>query len=135
MQVADAKFGAFDVDGQVDFAAAAEVLDVAVAAVLGAAGDGSCAFLADFGFDVAGSAAGVHVLWLGGLGDDFFEFLRGVGVDELAFAAVPFGEDFGGWGAAKDTGVDETGESDMGDMTGGGKDTFEIPDGFGAGQK
>ena len=131
VEVADAEFGAFDVNGEVNFAAAAEVLNVAVPAMLGATGDGSCTFLTHLVFDIACSAACVYVLRLGGLGDNFFEFLRGVGADELAFAAVPFGQDFGGWGAAEDTGVDEAGEADVGDMAGGCKDTFEIPDGFG----
>lgn len=88
MEVADAELGAGDVDGQEDFAAAAQVLDVAVAAVLGAAGDGSRAFLADFFFERAGCGAGVDVLGLGGLGDDAFEV---GGADEVGFAAVPFG--------------------------------------------
>ncbi len=131
VEVADAEFGAFDVDGEVDFAAAAEVLDVAVAAMLGATGNGSCTFLADLVFDISCSAACVYVLRLWGLRNDFFEFLHGVGADELAFTAVPFGQDFGGWGAAEDTGVDEAGEADVGDVAGRCKNTFKIPDGFG----
>jgi hypothetical protein len=34
VKIADAEFGALDVDGEVDFAAAGEVLDIAVSAVL-----------------------------------------------------------------------------------------------------
>lgn len=41
VQVADGELGALDVHGQVDLAAAREVLDVAVAAMFGAAGDGA----------------------------------------------------------------------------------------------
>ena len=133
VQVANAEFGAFDVHGEVDFAATAEVFNVAVSAVLGAAGDGSRAFFAHLGFDVPRSAARVHVLRLRGLGNDFFEFLRRVGVDELSFAAVPLGENFGRWGTAQNTRVDETRESDMGNVAGGRKDTLKVPDGFGAG--
>ena len=132
VQVADAELGSLDMNGKVDLAAAAEVLDIAVSAMLGAAGDGSRAFLADFVFYVAGAAASVHVLRLGGLGDDFMEILRGVGADELAFAAVPFGEDFSRWGAAQDAGMDEAGEADVGNVAGGGEDAFEVPYGFGA---
>ena len=106
VQVADAELGPLDVHRQVDLAAAAKVLDVAVAAVLGASRDGARAFAADFGFDVAGAAAGVHVLRLGGLGDDFVEVLGFVGIDQLAFAAVPSGQDFGRGRAAEDSGVD-----------------------------
>jgi hypothetical protein len=35
VEISDTKLGAFDVDGQVDFAATGEVLDIAVSAVLG----------------------------------------------------------------------------------------------------
>ena len=88
MEVADAELGAGDVDGEEDLAAAAEVLDVAVAAVLGAAGDSARALLADFVFQVAGCGARVDVLGLGRLGDDAVE---GGGADEVGFAAVPLG--------------------------------------------
>jgi len=48
----------------------------------------------------------------------------------LAFAAVPFCEDFGGGCAAEDTRVDETREADVGDVAGGAEDAFKVPDGF-----
>lgn len=116
MQVPDAEFRALDVDGQVHFAAAREVLDVAVAAVLGAAGHGAGAFAADLVFDLLGGAAGVDVLRLGGEGD----LPAGVvaeGGDELGFAAVPFCEDGGGGGASEDAWVDVAWESDVRYMT------------------
>ena len=106
VEVADAEFGAFHMDGEVDFAAAAEILDIAVPAMLRAARDGPRAFLANLCFYVTGAAASVHVLGLRGLSDNLLKVLCLVGIDELAFAAVPFGEDFGGGGAAKDAGVD-----------------------------
>ena len=53
--------------------------------------------------------------------------------DELAFAGVPGVEDFGGGGAAEDSGVDEAGEFYAGDVAGGAVDSFEVPDCFGAG--
>lgn len=37
MEVAHAELGAFDVDGEIDFATSAEVLDVAISAVFGTA--------------------------------------------------------------------------------------------------
>ena len=37
MEIADAEFGALDVDGEVDFAASAEILDVAVSTMFGTA--------------------------------------------------------------------------------------------------
>lgn len=51
VQVSDAEFGAFDVDGEVDFTTPREVLDVAVAAVFWATGDRPSAFFSDFFFD------------------------------------------------------------------------------------
>lgn len=88
MEVADAELGPGDVDREEDFAAAAQVLDVAVAAMLGTAGDGSRAFFADFFFELAGCGAGVDVLGLRRLGDDALEF---GGADEVGFTAVPLG--------------------------------------------
>ncbi len=84
-------------DGEEGPAAAGEVFDVAVSAVLRAAGDRAGAFFADFGFEVECSGAGVYVLGLGGLRDDSFE---GGGVDEVCFALVPGGEDGGAGGTA-----------------------------------
>ncbi len=130
MEVADAEFRPRDVDWEEDLAAAAQVLDVAVAAVFGAAGDGAGPLLADFFLQVARRGAGVDVLGLRGLGDDALEF---GGADEVGFAAVPFGEDLGRGSAAEDAWVDETGESQMGDVAGGAEDAFEVPDCFGAG--
>ena len=127
VEVADAELGAGDVHGQEDAAAAAQVLDVAVAAVLGAAGDGARALLADFVLERAGGRAGVDVLGLGRLGDDALELGR---ADELGFAAVPLGEDFGGGGAAEDAGVDEAGESQVRDVAGGAEDAFKVPNRF-----
>ena len=88
VEVADAEFGAGNVDREEDFAAAAQVLDVAIAAVLGAAGYGSRSFFADFLFELAGCGARVDVLGLGWLGDDALEF---GGADEMGFATVPLG--------------------------------------------
>lgn len=108
VQVADAELGARDVDGEEDFAAPAQVLDVAVAAVLWAAGDGPRALLADFVLQLAGCGARVDVLRLGWLGDDALEFGC---ADEVGFAAVPLGEDFGRRSTTEDAWMDETGES------------------------
>ena len=90
MEITNAEFCAGNVHGKEDLAAAGEILDVAVSAVFGAAGDRARAFLADFFFQIAGCGAGVDVLGLRWLGDDALEFCGG---DELGFALVPVGED------------------------------------------
>lgn len=97
VQVAYAELGAGDVDGEVDFAAAREVFDVAVSAVFGAAGDGPCALFADFLGQRGVSGAGVDVGGVGWLG--YIAGHVGAFGDQLAFAAVPFCEDLGGGGA------------------------------------
>ena len=125
VQVAHAELGALDVHGQVHFAAARQVLDVAVAAVFGTAGDGARALFANLGLCLLVRGAGVHALWFGGLGDDAFESRGG---DKFGFAPVPFCEDLRGWRAAEDAWVDETSELDAGDVAGGAKDAFEVPD-------
>ncbi|KAH9841297.1 Thromboxane-A synthase, partial [Teratosphaeria destructans] len=132
VQVADGEFGAGDVDGEVDLAAAREVLDVAVAAVFGAAGDGAGALAADAVLEVGGGLAGVHVAGLRGQGDVAGEV--GVGGDELGLAGVPGVEDVGARGAAEDAWVDEAGEFDARDVAGGAVDAVEVPDGFGSGR-
>lgn len=129
MQVPNAELCTLDVDGEIDLAAAREVLDVAVAAVFGAARHRACAFSANLVLDVSGRAAGVHVLGLWWEGD----FAAGVfaeGGDELGFAAVPFCEDGGGGGAAENARMDEARESDVWYVTRRTKDAFEVPDGF-----
>lgn len=127
VEVAHAELGARHVDGQEGFTPAAQVLDVAIAAMLGPAGDGPRTFLAHFRFDLLASAAGVDVLGLRGLCHDAVE---GVGADEFALAPVPFVEDFLRGGASKDSGVDEAGEPDVWYMPGGAKDAFEVPNGL-----
>lgn len=93
VQIADRELGTLDMDREVHLAAAREVLDVAVAAVLRAAGDGAGTLLADFLFDVVACGTGVHVLGLGRH--------RHVAVhvracfDQTGFALVPGLEDFG----------------------------------------
>ena len=61
--------------------------------MLWSSGDGSRALLADLFFDLVGGAACVDVLGLRGLG--YNPAFVGVGADEFAFAAVPFGKDLG----------------------------------------
>lgn len=131
MQITDAEFRAFDMDRQVDFASAAEVLDIAIATMFRTAGDRARALGTDLRDDIGGCGlTSVHVLRLGRLRDDAVE---GVCTDELAFALVPEGEDVGGGGAAEDAGVDEAGEADVRDVPRGAEDAFEVPDGFCAG--
>ena len=127
VEVADAELGAGDVDGEEDPAAAAQVLDVAVAAVLRAAGDGPRTLFADLLLQLAGCGAGVHVLRLRRLGDDTLELGR---ANELGFATVPLGQDLGGGSTAEDAWMDETGESQVRDVAGGAEDAFKVPDRF-----
>jgi hypothetical protein len=61
VQVADGELGPLDVHRQIHFGPAREVLDVAVAAVLGPAGDGARAFEADLFREGWGGLAGVDV--------------------------------------------------------------------------
>lgn len=112
MQVSDAELGARDVDGEVHLAAAREVLDVAVAAVFGAAGHRAGAFAADLVLDLVGCTAGVDVLRLWGEGDVAAGVFAERG-DELGFTAVPFCEDGGGGGAPEDAGMDVAWESNV----------------------
>lgn len=127
MQISNGEFRPGHVDGKECPAATAQVLDIAVASVLGTAGDCTCAFFADFFFYLVRSGASVDVLRLRGLSDDAFQFCGG---DEFGFAAVPFGEDFGGRGAAHDAGMDQAWETDVRQVSGGAEDALEVPDGF-----
>ena len=98
VQVADRELGALDVDGQVDFAAAGQVLDVAVASVLRATGHSASAFFADFLFDVCVGAAGMNVFRLGRKGDVTVH-VRAC-FDQAGFAFVPGFQDLGGGSTA-----------------------------------
>ena len=115
MQVADAEFRTLDVYRQEDFGSAREVLDVAVPAVFGAAGDCSRALTADLLFQIFICGSGMDILGLRRLGDD--AVVCGLaGLDELAFALVPGCEDFGARCTAQDARVDEACETDAGDV-------------------
>ena len=105
MEIANTEFRPLNVDREVYFATSAEILDVAVSTVLRSAWDGSCAFFADLCFDFLRSTASMDVLRLGRLRDDPLE--RG-GADQLAFAPVPFRENFGRGCTSQDTRVDQT---------------------------
>lgn len=92
MQVSHGKFGALDVDGEVDLAATGEILDVTVPAVLRTTGDCPGAFFPDFGFGFLVGGTRMDVLRLWRLGDDARE---GGGRDQLGFPLVPLGKDLG----------------------------------------
>ena len=124
MEIANAELGPGDVDWEEGFAAAAQVFDVAVAAVLWPAGYSPRSFFSYFFFQLGGCGASVDVLRLRWLGDDAFEFGC---ADEVGFATVPFGQDLCGGSTAEDARMDETGESQMRDMAGGAEDAFEVP--------
>jgi hypothetical protein len=93
MQIPNRKLRPLDMHRQVHLASAREVLDVAVAAVFGAAGDRAGAFLADFFFGGGVCGSGVDVLGLRGHGDVAVHVRAGL--DQAAFAFVPGREDFG----------------------------------------
>jgi hypothetical protein len=128
MQIADGELRSLHVHGKVHFAATRQVLDIAVAAVLGAPWNRASALFADFLFGCFVCAAGVHILGL--RGESYVAVHVRAGFDQAGFALVPGVEDFGRGRAAEDSWVDEAGEFDAGDVAGGAVDAFEVPDGF-----
>lgn len=64
VQVSDTELCALDMHGEIDLGAAGEILDVAVSAVFGTAGDGASALTADFLFQRRVGMSGVYVLRL-----------------------------------------------------------------------
>jgi hypothetical protein len=113
---------------EVDLAPPGEILDIAITAVFRAAGDGTSALPSDLVLEGALGAAGVNVDGLGRLGDNAVH--SATGGDKLAFAPVPFGEDFGRGCAAQDARVDQAGEADVRDVPRGAEDSFKVPDCF-----
>lgn len=132
MEIANAELGPGDMDREEDFAPAAQVLDIAIATMLWAAGYSPRALFAHFLFKLAGCGASVDVLGLRWLRDDTLEV---GGADEVGFAAVPLSEDLSGRSTAEDARVDETGESEMRDMAGGAEDAFKVPNCFSANEQ
>ena len=108
VEIADAEFGSRDVDGEVGFAASAEVLDVAVASVLGSAWHCPGAFSSDFGLDPVCCAACMHTLRLGGEGHGTFKGRR---ADQFCLSAVPLVKHLLGWRATKDARMNEAGKA------------------------
>ena len=110
VEVAHAEFGTGDVHRQERAAAAGEVFDVAVSAVLWPPRDRTGAFFSNLLLYVRRSRACVHVLRLWGLRNDAFK----VGcADQLGFALVPGGEDVCAGSAAQNAWVDEAWEANM----------------------
>jgi hypothetical protein len=128
MQIPDGELRSLHVHGKVHFAATRQVLDIAVAAVLGAPWNRASALFADFLFGCFVCAAGVHILGL--RGESYVAVHVRAGFDQAGFALVPGVEDFGRGRAAEDSWVDEAGEFDAGDVAGGAVDAFEVPDCF-----
>ena len=114
-------------DREEDFAAAAQVLDIAVATMLWAAGYRPRALFAHLFFKIAGCGASMDALGFRWLRNDTLKF---GGADQVGFAAVPLSKDLGRGSTAKDARVDETGESYMRDMAGGAEDAFKVPNCF-----
>jgi hypothetical protein len=69
----------------------------------------------------------MHTLGLGRLS---YHALQVSCWDQLGFALIPFGEDFRGRCTAQDARMDETRKTDAGNVPGGAKDAFKVPDGF-----
>jgi hypothetical protein len=110
VKIADAKFGPWDMDRQEDLAAAAEVLDIAVAAMLRSPGDGTSPLGTDASGRVWVRAAGVAALsqWR-----QRHVAVQAVGRNELALAPVPLGQHLRRRRAPEDARVDEPRELDM----------------------
>lgn len=68
-----------------------------------------------------------------GLGWRRYDTLEFIGSDEVSFAFVPGGEDFGRGGAAENARVDEAAELDAGDVARCAENAFKVPDGLGSG--
>lgn len=115
-------------DGEVDLGAARQVLDIAVSTMFRTAGNGSCAFLANFLLQSFVSSAGVDVLGVRRL--SYIAAHVRTFRDELILATVPFCKDFSGRSATEDSWVNEAWEADVGDMARGAEDAFKVPDGF-----
>ena len=114
MEITDAELGTRDVHRQVHLAATREVLDVAIAAVLRAAGDRARALAADLLFDIGRRAAGMYVGGIRRLRDDAVHVRARL--DQLALALVPRREDFRRRRAPEDPRVDEPCEAHAGDV-------------------
>lgn len=103
VQVAHRELGPGHVHGEVDLGPARQVLDVAVAAVLGAPGDRPRALHAHLLAQLRARGARVAADGLGGLGHVPVGKLGGR--DELALALIPGCEDLRGGGTAEDAGA------------------------------
>jgi hypothetical protein len=114
VKIADAKLGARDVNRQENLAASAQVLDIAVAAVLRSPGDGASPLSTDAGGRVRIRAAGVAAL---SQRRQRHVAVQTVGRDELALAPVPLGQHRRRRRASKDARVDEPRELDMRDVS------------------
>ena len=129
MQVADAKLGARDMYRQVNLASSAQVLDIAISAMLRASWDGSGTLLANLGLDRFICRTGVDIC--GQRWERHFT-VKLVRLDKLTLTLVPGCKDFWGRSAAEDTWVNEASEFDVRDVTRGAVDAFEIPDCLGS---
>lgn len=129
VQITNGELGSLDVHWKVDFATAGQVLDIAVAAVLGSTRNGSCSLFANLLFDVRASCTSVNVdgLW----------WLRDIAVhvaaclNQSSLPLVPGAQHFVAWSTSEDTWVDQAGETNTGDVAGAAEDAVKVPDRFG----
>ena len=112
---------------QIHLTSSREIFDVTVPTMLRTTWNGTCTFLPNFGLDILARTTRVDRLWFRWLSNNP---LKVSGGDEFRFALVPLFEDLLGWCAAKDTGMDESGEADAGDVARGAEYALEVPDCF-----
>jgi hypothetical protein len=128
VQITNGELGSLNVHWEVHLTPARQILDIAVSSMFGATRHGTRSLLPNLLFDVCRSATSMYVLRLRRERDVAVEVL--VRRDELCLARIPRLEDFGRGRTAEDTGMDQAGEADAGNVAGGAEDTFEVPDGF-----
>jgi hypothetical protein len=127
MQVTNRELRSVNMHRQIHLATPAEVLDIAVSTVLRTARDSPRTLAADLGLGLLIRTTGVNIDRLRWVGDFAVQLVR---FDQIALTLVPRRQDLGGGCTAQDTGVDEAGELDVGDVAGGAEDALEIPDSF-----
>lgn len=113
---------------EVDLATTRQILDVTVPAMFRTTWDGTCTFLAYLFLDLRRCCTSVNIGWIWRLSNNS---VKCCGRDKLSFPPVPFCQNLGGRCTAEDTGMNQTGELDTGDVAGSAMDALEVPDSFG----
>ena len=129
VQITNTELGTVHMNGEVHLGSSAQILDIAVASMLGATGHRSRSFLGHLLRDLLAGRAGMGVDGLWQVGD--VAIGEGTGSHQLSLALVPRRQHLGRRSATDDAWVDQTGELDARDVARGGVDAFKVPDGFG----